>query len=378
MVFLYPQTRHSLIPQLQSEEENLNWATEKQSFSQELFGLFAQKIELATKTIPDSEDSEKIYRHVRQELDSLLEIQTIHQRRRELQDRLWSLVAQDVDRDRDRLTNLYESSFQVGNRGKLELNPQFDYPAHQSKVDIHRMPGGYLQNHDESDLRTGAMYDHGTFLYGKGWFGSLNDELGHTLINNVLNVFYPEFTPQKILDLGCSVGHSTLPYATKYSDAEVWGVDLGAALLRYASARAKELNTTVHFAQQNAEKTEFADSSFDLVVSHILFHEIPCGSRKKVFAESYRLLKPGGIMIHLDSNMFLSPANIVTRYFRDTEVWVNSEPFLGSSKSGDFAKYALSAGFEPENFMTHCVPGYYAQQQGRNNPSWLALCAQKN
>ena len=329
-------------------------------------------------SIADSEDPEKIYRYVRHELDAMPEIQSLHLRRRELQDRLWSRVAEDIESDRDRLTQIYESNLQSENQGKLELNPEFDYPSHQLKVDIHRMPGGYLQDRNESDLWTGAIYDHGTFLYGQGWFGGLNDELGLTLINNVLNVFYPEFTPQKILDLGCSVGHSTLPYTSEYPDAEVWGIDLGASLLRYASIRAKELNTTVHFAQQNAEKTEFTDSSFDLVVSHLLLHEIPCGSRKKVFAESYRLLKPGGIMIHLESNLFLSPPNMFARYFRDTEVWVNSEPYLGSSKFDDFSDYALSAGFEPENFVTRCVPGYYALKQGKNNPGWLAFCGRKN
>lgn len=378
MVFLYPQTRHSLIPQLQSEEENLAWATEKQSFRQELFSLLGQKTELVTQNYTDIGDPEKTYRHVRHELDSMPEIQALHQLRRDLQDRLWSIVADDVENDRDRLAQLYESNLQSENRGQLELNSALNYPSHQLKVNIHRMPGGYLQNSQEADLRAGAIYDHGTFLYGQGWFGGLNDELGLTLINNVLNVFYPEFTPKNILDLGCSVGHSTLPYTKSYSNSEVWGIDLGASLLKYASARASTLEMTAHFAQQNAEKTEFSNNSFDLVVSHILLHEIPCGSRKKVFAESYRLLKPGGIMIHLESNLFLSPSNMVARYFRDTEVWVNSEPYLGSSQFNDFSDYALSAGFEPENFVTRSVPGYYAQQQGRNNPGWLAFCGEKN
>ncbi len=114
------------------------------------------------------------------------------------------------------------------------------------------------------------------------------------------------------------------------------------------------------------------------LVSHILLHEIPCGSRKKVFAESYRLLKPGGLMVHLESQIFLSPPSMVSRYFRDTEVWVNSEPYLGSSKLADFAKYAEAAGFQPEDFIIHLVPGYFAQQKGNNNPGWMALCAKKS
>lgn len=378
MVFLYPQTQHSLIPQTKSAEDNLNLAEENKSFRQEFFSLLGKKIEEIAKTYCEPEDLEKMYRHVRQELDSMPEIQAVHQRRRELQDRLWTRVVNDLEGDLDRLLKTFESNLKVENKGTLELNSKFDYPSHQLKVDIHRMPGGYLQDRDESDFWTGAMYDHGTFLYGQGWFGGLNDELGHTLINNVLGDLCPKFNPQKILDLGCSVGHSTLPYSAKYPDAEVWGIDLGASLLRYARARAAALNTTVHFAQQNAEKTEFADASFDLVVSHILLHEIPSGARKRVFAESYRLLKPGGIMIHLESQLFLSPPSMLARYFRDTEVWVNSEPYLGSSKFADFTDYAVAAGFEPENLTIHCVPGYFAQQKGNNNPGWLAFYGKKD
>jgi SAM-dependent methyltransferase len=377
MVYLYPQTQHSLIPKIESDENNLELARETKSFRQEFFQLLGQKVQEISASYTNAEDPEKIYRGVRRELDSIPEVKAAHQRRRELQDRLWSRVAMDLESDRERLTSAFEASFERENRGKLELNSDFNYPLHQLKADIHRMPGGYLKDTAQEDFWTGAVYDHGVFLYGQGWFGGLNDELGHTLIHHVLDSHYPKFVPQTILDMGCSVGHSTLPYKEKYPQARVWGIELGASLLRYASARAKALNQTIYFAQQNAEQTEFTNRSFDLVVSHILLHEIPCGARKRVFAESYRLLKPGGIMIHLESQLFLSPPSLVARYFRDTEVWVNSEPYLGSSKLADFPSYALAAGFEPENFVIHRVPGYFARQKGNNNPGWIAMCGHK-
>ena len=377
MVFLYPQTQHPLIPQADSDKENLALARETKNFRQEFFLLLKNKVEEISANYSKSDNSELSYRHIRQELDATPEIQAANQRRSILQDRLWERVTIDLKSDSDRLKSEFEYYQKIPNKGRLELNSEIDYPRHQLKVDIHQMPGGYLQNKDESDFWTGAMYDHGVFLYGQGWFGGLNDELGHTIINNVLLNYYPEFTPQKILDMGCSVGHSTLPYASEYPDAEVWGIDLGASLLRYANTRAKALDKKVYFSQQNAEKTEFEDNYFDLIVSHILLHEIPGGARKRVFAESYRLLKKGGIMIHLESNLFLSPPNFVARYFRDTEVWVNSEPYLASSLLEDLETYVKEAGFDPEDLKIQSVPGYYAQQKGDNNPRWMALCAKK-
>jgi ubiquinone/menaquinone biosynthesis C-methylase UbiE len=201
--------------------------------------------------------------------------------------------------------------------------------------------------------------------------------LGYTIIDKVIREHYRDFQPQRIVDLGCSVGHSTLPYAVEYPQAEVWGVDIGASLLRYASARANALNQRVYFAQQNAENTDFEDKSCDLVVSHILLHEIPAVARKRLFAESYRLLKSGGVMIHLDAGSFLSPPNTIARYFRDTEVWVNSEPFLGSSQFQDFTDFALKAGFAPNQFKIHRVPGYYAESNGNSKPGWVAFCGRK-
>ncbi|NEP19103.1 MAG: class I SAM-dependent methyltransferase [Leptolyngbya sp. SIO4C1] len=356
MVFLYPQRQHDLIPQARVPEADLQLAQAIKSFRASMFQLFQREIAEATAASPE-EDPNRQYRRVRRALDTLAEVQEIHHRRGRLQDWLWTQVLQDIDADRQRLEAIYQRSQQ--GTGGLALNPDLKMPAHQLKTCIHRMPGGYLQALEADAFEKGVLYDHGVFLYGCGWFGPLNDELGQTLIHHVLNQHYPNFQPRTILDLGCAVGHSTLPYASVYPQAKVWGIDLSAPLLRYAIARARLLNQTVYFSQQNAEQTDFADRSFDLVVSHILLHEIPAVARKRVFTESYRLLKPGGMMVHLESRLFLDPPTLVARYFRDTEVWTNSEPYLASSKFGrctasnDLGKTRNAIVFEIVDEQTH-------------------------
>lgn len=374
-VFRYPQRQHALIPQAQTPTANLEFAGEAKAFGEAMFQLFQQQIEDAISAYPHEENQDKLYLKVRHVLDGCPEVQAVHHRRGVLQDRLWSQVLVDIESDRQRLEAVYQAHQQ--GQGSLELNPGLNIPSHQLKTHIHRMPGGYLRDPEADSVEAGALYDHGVFLYGRGWFGPLNDELGQTLIHHVLHQHYPEFQPQQILDLGCSVGHSTLPYTSAYPQAQVWGIDLSPSLLRYAIARARVLNQAVYFSQQNAESTEFADQSFDLVVSHILLHEIPGVARQRVFAESYRLLKPGGMMVHLESKLFLAPPTMVARYFRDTEVWANSEPYLASSTFADFPAYALAAGFAPDAFHLHYVPGYYAAQQGSTNAGWVAFCGVK-
>ncbi len=382
-VFLYPQLQHDLIPRAHSPEVDLKLVCEIRDFRAAMFQLFQHKVDEIIADCPHEESQEKQYLKIRSALDVCPEVKEIHRRRGVFQDRLWSRVLTDIESDRQRLEDVYQCHHQKGHQkghqkrtGELTLNRDLDVPSHQTKTHIHRMPGGYLQDLGEDCFGSGVLYDHGVFLYGGGWFGSLNDELGQTVIHQVLAQHYPNFQPKTILDLGCSVGHSTLPYQS-YSQAQVWGIDLGASLLRYAMARASVLNQVVNFSQQNAEGTEFADHAFDLVVSHILLHEIPGISRQRVFAESYRLLKPGGIMVHLESKLFLEPATLVARYFRDTEVWANSEPYLASSTFEDFPTYALEAGFAPEAFNIHYTPGYYAAQRGNTNAGWVAFCGVK-
>ncbi|NEO86693.1 MAG: methyltransferase domain-containing protein [Spirulina sp. SIO3F2] len=374
MVFLCPQHQHALIPQAHDPGSNVELFRDIKAFRGEMFQLFQNRIEAFTATSTTDEPLEQ-YSQMRPVLDADPDIQATHKQRGVWQDRLWAKTLDDIEADRSRLAAVYHSHRQ--GKGSLELNPDLKIPSHQLKAKIHRMPGGYVDGLSEDGLDSGALYDHGVFLYGGGWFGPLNDELGYTIIHQVLAQHYPEFQPSRILDMGCSVGHSTLPYAAVYPQAQVWGIDLSASLLSYGLRRARTLDQTVYFAQQNVENTDFPDVSFDLVVSHILLHEIPAIARKRVFAESYRLLKPGGIMVHLESKLFLDPPSLVSRYFRDTEVWTNSEPYLGSSRFTDFPDYALAAGFTPETFNIHYATGHYAAQRGNGAAGWIAFCGVK-
>jgi ubiquinone/menaquinone biosynthesis C-methylase UbiE len=80
----------------------------------------------------------------------------------------------------------------------------------------------------------------------------------------------------------------------------VHGTDISSAMLRYAHWRALEQNTEVHFSQMPSEALDFESGSFDLVVSHLLFHEIPLPVIKKTLAEIRRVLRPGGTYVMWD------------------------------------------------------------------------------
>lgn len=269
------------------------------------------------------------------------------------QELLWDSVIDSVDRDGQRLVQETEAASRV-NRGELRLPADFEVPKYVSSLDIHCMPGGYAGRDGKNDPRLGAVYDRGVFLYSMGYGGPHNDDMGRSVCDYI-KARLGGFSPKRILDMGCTVGHSTLPYKELFPDAEVWGIDVGGAQIRYAHARAGAMALDVNFGQMNAERTEFPDGHFDLVVSHILLHETSGKAMPRVFQECHRLLAPGGYMIHAD----LPPFDLMdpfTQFILDNETYYNNEPFWGAMRELDQVKLARDAGFPAETIRFDTAP----------------------
>jgi ubiquinone/menaquinone biosynthesis C-methylase UbiE len=293
------------------------------------------------------------------------------------QEMLWDAVNTSVDRQ---LPELIERAKDKGGElGTLTIDPNFSTPTYQKAVDIHCMPGGYHSEFIADDVTAGAVYDRGAYVYGVGWLGPLNDDMGLSLVQNYLLPEFPDFRPRKILDMGCSVGHSTLPYVDAYPDAEVHAIDIGASMLRYGHARAESLGKRVHFSQQNAEHTNFADESFDLVVSHILLHEIPPPAVRKVMQECYRLLAPGGMMLHVEAPLYRH-MDAYMQFVFDWETANNNEPFWSAVRDLDLVTVATEAGFSADKTFEKFVPNGAWKAQGDKSKSfgtWFVVAATK-
>ncbi|PEQ11383.1 methyltransferase type 12 [Novosphingobium sp. PC22D] len=271
---------------------------------------------------------------------------------RTAQELLWLSVIDAIEHDWNRLSAEVEA--RAGQGGELRIPENFDVPRYVTALDIHCMPGGYASAADPAQFAAGALYERGVYLYAMGYGGPFNDGKGRSVCNYLLK-HLPGFEPARILDMGCSVGHSTLPYEEAYPDAEIWGIDVGAPLVRYAHARAAELGSKVNFAQMNAEHTDFEDGSFDLVVSHIMLHETSGKAMPKIFEECFRLLRPGGWMVHCD----LPPFDLMdplTQFILDNETYYNNEPFWGAMREIDQVSLAKKAGFEADTVRFDTAP----------------------
>lgn len=258
-------------------------------------------------------------------------------------------TADCVERQLPGLIDKYKDLKKNAKHGTLALNPDLKIPRYISAVDIHCIPGGYFLELAEDDVYAGARYDIGSFIFGRGERGPLNDARGQTGVA-FLKAQYPDLKPKRIVDLGCASGMNTLPYATAYQGSDVYAIDVSAPCLRYAHARAESLDIAAHFSQQSAEHTTFKDESFDLVVSHILFHETSRKAIGTIMRECYRLLKPGGVMLHLDVPRRLTATTPYDQFVADWDTMNNNEPFWGTFLFDmDIRKLALEAGFPEGN-----------------------------
>ncbi len=382
------QFQHSMMPQATHDE------LARQNFMQSLSVHVNRKMASGNKAVyekvvkPNFEQKHQRYPENRHEILQEMETQSYYHwwsiLKRFQQEMMWESVGASVERQ---LPDLITKAKNIHNQiGSLILDPNFQIPAYMTEVDIHCMPGGYHTEIIENDLAAGAVYDRGVYVYGRGWLGTLNDDMGHSVIQNYLQPHYPNLKPQKILDMGCAVGHSTLPYIDAYPEAEIYGIDIAAPMLHYGHARAEALNKPVNLSQQNAEKTNFTDGSFDLIVSHILLHEIPASAIQNVMRECYRLLSPGGIMVHLDAPLYRH-MDAYTAFISEWQTINNNEPFWSEMRELDLTALVTEAGFQSDKTTEAFIRKYSCKTPKASSsekippvsvrPTWFVLTAQK-
>lgn len=259
------------------------------------------------------------------------------------QEMMWAAVGETVGRELPRLVENFRSIKEGSPRGTLTLDPTLDAPDYTALNHHHCMPGGYHEDHVDDDVFQGAVYDRGSFIYVDGNFGPWNDGLGMALAK-FIKIKFPEFKPKRILDMGCTVGGSTVCLKQMFPEAEVHGIDLGAPSLRYAHARAEARGVEVHFRQANAEGTPYPDGHFDLVCSAAMFHESSHRAVLNALKESRRLLADGGLMAHAEIQPFKHQDPWLD-FTRDWDSLNNMEPFWGTCLDMDLAASAKTQGW---------------------------------
>lgn len=353
------QMQHPMLPKATHDEHA------RQEFVRSFKIHLASKVSPGNRTIYERDaEPEFIKRHGRKPADHR-EVETVmtdkpHYQvwsslQRTSQEMMWDAVSTSVDRQSAQLiAAAKELAGRKEKLGSLSLDPSLEVPRYHLAVDIHCMPGGYHTDLAADDVAAGAIYDRAVHIYAMARLGPLNEDMGETPVLWLKNT-YPDFKPERILDMGCAIGNSTLPWVDAFPDAEVHGIDVGAPVLRYAHARSEGLGKRVHYSQQNAEHTNFESGSFDLIVSHIMFHETSQKAMRNILKECHRLLKPGGMMVHVEAKPY-EGMHPYDAFMLDWDTFNNNEPFWRASHSVDYGKESIAAGFDPDKVTCGMIP----------------------
>ena len=253
----------------------------------------------------------------------------------------------DIGADKEYQMRITE--WQNSSRERLILNPELEVPTYVSRPNFHWCP--YVAVTDWEEQFLGCVWDVGTSIMGQSSSSTRNYSVGNGKLTRVVNYLsqrIPDFRPQRILDIGCSAGASTVTMAMEFPTAEIHGIDVSSSMLRCAHALAVALNLPIHYHQMDAASTTFPSGSFDLIVSDIVFHELTNGVRRKVILECARLLAPGGIMAHIEGGTYMAPTNPFQMLWRESDIRTNNEWYVGQASVEKLAAYISEAGLSTE------------------------------
>lgn len=271
---------------------------------------------------------------VRRALMADTDVSTWLRVKRSLQEAYWQRIVDSYGEREGELMRRLDAADRMG-PGSVRWDPNFAYPEYAT-VDIHIQPGGFVHH-----PLAGFHYDYGTRIF----FGGVNDE--DTLHRKMAaKTARPrDGKVRRTLDLGTSIGQLPCEMKRLYPDAEVWGIDIGAPMVRYAHLRAVEQGLDVNFAQMATEHLQFPDGHFDLVTAHLLFHEIPREIAAATIAEAFRVLRPGGTFVIWDFPSSDPAKNRYAGFMRTLDAADNGEPYSVQFVTGNVERMMTDAGF---------------------------------
>lgn len=113
----------------------------------------------------------------------------------------------------------------------------------------------------------------------------------------------------------------------------VTAIDLTPAMLAEAKQNAGKLAGVIRFLEMNAEALDFADESFDVVVSRNLTWNLP--HPEKAYSEWARVMKQGGLLLNFDANWYAFLFDAAARQAYEQDRLNSAEQGVGDQNVGE-------------------------------------------
>jgi ubiquinone/menaquinone biosynthesis C-methylase UbiE len=248
-----------------------------------------------------------------------------------------------------RLANILVNSLQMSRLKKerktsVEESEQEGVPDYYRR-NFHWQTGGYLKED------SGKLYDHQVEILFKGTGAAMR----RLLMNPLHDYLKNKLNSQRILEVASGTGLAAQEVHQSFPGHSLTVTDLSTPYLNLARRRLKD--SSVDFVKALAEDLPFKDGSFDVVYSAFLFHELPRGIREKAMEEFKRVLRPGGLLIVLDSiqknevpeyqwALDAFPKEYHEPFYKDYSLWPVTDAF---------EKYGFTQVKQSRGFFSKCV-----------------------
>ena len=227
-----------------------------------------------------------------------------------------------------------ENTQQLEASGAKELfteiaNPTVVYP------DYYKAP---FHAYEEGNLCWQAAFEAESATYSMGlrvWPDEdLSWQVAQARLRSRFHEILVQYSPhpvRDVLDLGCSVGISTLRLHRYYQQRQETPVrTVGLDLSPYMLSVAKTRDTQGEIAEWRhalGEETGFPDGSFDVVTLQFVIHELPRLATRRIFREAFRILRSNGCLAIVDNNpkspVIQNLPPVLFTLMKSTEPWTD-------------------------------------------------------
>ena len=161
----------------------------------------------------------------------------------------------------------------------------------------------------------------------------------------------------RILEIGCGPGALAGALRRWYPNAEITGVDLDTAFIRFA----RENEEGVTFMEGDATNLPFENETFDVTISNTVSEHIP---PEAFFGEQKRVLKKGGVCLVLSARRgYRQKSQFEGKTEFENDFWQRVSQFDDSMERFSVGKYGMNEQTLPktmEDFGFHSVSTAYA------------------